>query len=303
MLVLVLMTLGGCARWEARWEKVEAKTGGIKFPKGRLSPDSVVLEIAIAQLDDSQTLSFEEFWSSLDQQKLELSVRQRIDQNGLRAAIMASYVPATMQRLIEPRPVELESLDLVEQQMAEKSLLEPKPRVLVHQRITNHDGEKYPIQTSEVFPEFSWTVRCDGLESFTTGKLVRGIFEIVTLPQGDGSVRLRITPQVHHGVVRPTIGVAERAFFFDSMQSVNRISELTLDVTMRPGETLVIAPTADVQDLGELFFGMPAAATGENNTPGHLTHRMLMVRVVQTQLDDLFGNSANQAKLTTTSRQ
>ncbi len=308
--LIMLLLLCSCARLDQ-----PKPTNSLQFDAGQMATDSVAFEIGIAQLDNTQIESFEEFWSVLDQQKLPLPVRQRIDQNGLRVAIMASQAPAVLQQLLEPRSLDLEVLDVVEQQLAAKNRMKPKPRMILHERIVNRDGETYPIQTSEIHAEYAWIVRNGELQTVGTGQLVRGLFEIMTLPQGDGSVRLRVTPQIQHGHVQSMIGVAERDFIYDAGQTATRLTDLTFDVTLRPGETLVIAPTADRQDLGRLFFG-PATpisplepdpekaleVTADQPTSTNLTHRMLLVRIVQTQLDDVFGKSLSADPLTTTFR-
>lgn len=363
LFVFVLsLFIGGCAHWD-RPQPPRTTV----FGSGTLAADAVAIEIGIAQLDDSQHESLEAAWRLLDQQKLPLAIRQTLDQNGLRVAIMASQAPAEFERLLKPRPLELEQLDIVEQQLAAKNKMEPKPRLIVHQRIVNHDGETYPIQTSEIHSQMEWTVKHDSAQTFGSGQSVRGLFEIMTLPQGDGSVRLRITPQIQHGMLQPKISVAERSFIFDKGQSVIQLNELLFDVPLKPGETLVVAPTADVADLGKLFFGhhrpkqlnshdlisdqphaekktlvqslneldlgplelgqldQLADRLGKESReksdeereeaelsgsprqtippqPDHLTHRILMIRVVQTQMDDVFGQSGSRERLTSTSR-
>ena len=296
--ILILVVLSGCARW-----KPPERPAEFKFPQGRMAKDAVALEIGVAQLDSSQTEKFESFWRSLDEQEVDLKNRKKLDQNGIRVAIMASHAPAVFNELLEPRPIEHEALDLVEQQMAARDLLEPKPRMIVHQRINNRDGQAYPIQTSDVHQEFSWVVHNGDFQNVGAGELVRGFFELTTLPQGDGTVRLKILPQIHHGQVRPTIGVAERSFFFDNSQKIAKIADLDFTVDLRPGETLVIAPTDDQAELGQLFFGStPATDTTDSAASNHkLTHRFLMIRVVQTQMDNLFGDSITSDRLTTTS--
>ncbi len=305
ILCLILATGEGCARWG------DDGNHGIKefkFPVGRLALDSVGLEICVAQLDDSQNELLEECWGLLDHQEIDLAVRKQLDRNGLRVAVMASHAPATLHELLVPRPVEFENLDLVEKQMAAQGKLEPKPRIINHRRTSNRDGQALPIATSEIHPQLSWTVRDDQSQSVATGKLVRGVFSVTTHPLGDGTVRLKFTPEIHQGDLRPTIGVADRAFFMDKQQQITKLPELAFTVNVRAGETVFVAPTADVQDLGHLFFGTPQVQPDSNQLTltgidevNHYTHRILMVRVVQTQIDDLFGNSAGSEKLTTTS--
>ena len=294
ILLLLLSMFSGCAGWEKPKPEVDV----VKFSPSQLSLDSVGLEIGLVQLDDSQTATIEAFWKILDAQKLPLATRQRLDQNGLRVGILSTYIPAIFQELTAPRPIELEELDTVEQHLAERDLLKPKSRMLVHQRITNHDGEAHPVQTSELRPQLSWVILNEDRQTVGSGNHVRGLFEVTTIPLGDGSVRLRFVPQIHHGEMQPTIGVAERAFCFDASQTIVNVDELSFDVSVRLGETVVIGPTADVQDLGALFFANDHRAADAHR---RLTHRMLLIRVVQTQLDDLFGNSVATEKLTTTS--
>ncbi len=153
ILAVCLIGYGGCARWDKSDTSRE-----FKFPQGRLASDAVALEVGIAQLDTSQRESFEHFWGLLDQQELPLAERQLMDQNGLRVAVMASHAPAILNELLSPRPLEYEDLTIVEKQMKVENRLEPKPRMVLHQRIANRDGQSHPIQTSKVHPQFSWTV-------------------------------------------------------------------------------------------------------------------------------------------------
>jgi hypothetical protein len=298
VLLYLALSMCGCARWRHPEKPTE-----FRFPQGRMAKDAVAIEIGIVQLDISQVETFEEFWKTLDQQAVDLPFRKRLDQNGIRVGIMASHAPATLNELLEPRPIELEVLDAVEQQMADRDMLEPKPRMIVHQRINNRNGQAHPIQTSDIQAAASWTVHQGDRQIVGSGELVRGFVEIITLPQGDGTVRIKLNPQIHHGQVKPTIGVADRSFFFDTSQTITKLTDLNFGVDLRPGESLMLAPTSDVADLGALFFG-PANAPGEGSAADkdqYLTHRMLMIRLVQTQMDNLFGEIPELDRLTTTS--
>jgi hypothetical protein len=256
-----------------------------------MTSDSVALEIGLVQLDDSQIELFEAFWNRLDHQKIDVAVRKNLDQNGLRAGSMPSNPPAAFLELIKPRPAEFESLDLVEQQMLERGQLELKTRMLIHQRIVNRRSDTYKVATSEQHPQYQWKVLRSGQESFGSGEWVQALVEINTSPQSDGSAKVRLTPRINYGPVQTTIGVGEREFAYDSGQAGQSLPELAMEVVLRPGETVVLAPTPDRADLGQLFFETLRPSVDTNRTPSHLTHRFLLVRLVQTQLDDLFGNA------------
>lgn len=269
-----------------------------KFVSGRMTSDSVALEIGLVQLDDSQSELFEALWSRLDHQKIDVATRKNLDQNGLRAATMASSPSAAFLELIQPRPVELESLDLVEQQMMAEGQLEPKSRMLIHQRIVNRRGEVYKVATSEQHAHYQWKVKRLGQDSFGTGEFVQALVEVSSSPQSDGNAKIRLTPLINYGPVQTAIGVGERQFTYDEGQAGQSLSELSLEVALRPGETVVLAPTPDRTDLGQLFFETIEPAHNPNRTPSHLTHRVLLIRLVQTQLDDLFGSAPSTEPLT-----
>ena len=293
LLLTSLLTSLGCAPLEPP----KKAPVGPSFGATRMTADAVVLEVGLVQLDDSQVDSFEQFWSRLDHQKFEQPIRQRLDQNGIRVGVMPSQPPGIFLQLVQPRPCELESLDLVQQQMAAQGKLEPKSRMLKHQRVVNRRSDTYRVETSEVHPQAQWEVRRDQQSSFGTGELVQAVYEITTSPQSDGTTRIRLAPRINYGPVQQTIGAGEQAFAYDSHQAGQLLSELGVEVVLRPGETIVLAPTSDRADLGKLFFDAIRPDEDSNRTPFHLTHRVLLVRLVQTQLDDLFGKAISSEPL------
>jgi hypothetical protein len=293
---LLIATLG-CSQWK----QVDNQTS-LAFPKTRIAPDAVGLELAVAQIDSDQAELFESFWNLLDSQELPLAVRQRLDQNGIRAAVMASHPPSMFHEIVGDRVIDVETLSSFEKQLHAKGLLKSPSRMIEHARISNREGQGHPIQTSAVHPEISWVVRSGTKQTVGSAKSVLGVMTVTTYPQGDGSVRLVLRPEIHHGQSRTRIGVAERSFLVEESQSVTPVDELKLDVTLRSGESIVLAPTSDVGDVGKVMFGVGEEALGVEKKPYHALHRMLLIRVVQTQMDDLFSNSNLGEKLTTTPR-
>ena len=287
----------GCARWEA-----PEKKSRMIFPKSRIALDAVGLELGIAQLDSGQADAFEDFWRSLDQQALPLDLRKRLDQNGIRAAIMQSPAPAILHELVSPQPIVIQELTELQKQLHAKGLWREQERMISHERISNREGEPHSILVSDFHPEISWVVRNGSMETPGFGQSVRGMMTVTTFPQGDGSVRLMFGPEIHHGQARPQI--AERSFLKQARQAVTRIDDLKFDVTLQAGESIVIAPTQDIAELGKLFFGVAQNAIESPGPPNRPvpTHRILLLRVVQTQMDDLFSDFNLVEKLTTTPR-
>ncbi len=307
-LVFAALTLAisGCANWKSK----ELET--IRFPQYKMSPDSVALELAVAQIDPQQQVDFDQLWLQLDEQKLALETRKRLDQNGLRAGVLPNQVPTTLCQLIQPQQPNHERLDTWQLQLLDQGKLDPASRLLIHKKVQIRAGEAKDIPSSDFVPESSWVVRNGNLQSVGVGTDVRGTWNLTTHPNGDGSVRLIVTPQLHHGKIRSEIGVAEGGFLFQARQKIQKLQELKFDVTLQPGETLMIAATPDLTDLGELFFTpwITADEVSEAKSPESVSRqamlwseqgsqRMLLVRLVHTQMDDLFAVPVTESRLST----
>ena len=223
--------------------------------------DAVGLEIGIAQLDTSQTETISRVWRSLDQQELSLETRQQLDRHGLKAAVMSQRPPSDFTSLVNPREVVLEELDGFQKQLYLNGKLKASDRMLVHDRISKRQGQSHSIPTSQTHPTLKWTIQTPATRNSretlveASANNVRGVFRIRTYPQGDGSVRVVVQPQIHHGDVTQQYGATAHGFKFDQQQTVSAPESLEFNVSLRSGETLVIGPTAEVIGLGHLFFG------------------------------------------------
>ena len=210
--------------------------------------DAVGLEIGIAQLDTDQTGAIDRVWRALDQQELSLETRQQLDKHGLKAAVMSQRPPSDFESLVNPRQVVLEELDGFHRQLYLKGKLKASERMLVHDRISNRQGESHAIPTSQVHPSLSWIIETPATHGSRETSIeqsaenVRGVIDIRTYPQGDGSVRVVVQPQIHHGDVTQQYGATASGFKFNQQQTIAAPESLEFDVSLRSGETLVIGP-------------------------------------------------------------
>ena len=282
---------------------------------------------------------------------------------------MSQQPPSDFGDLVNPREVVLEELDGFQKQLYLRGHLKATERMLTHSQISTRQGQPHPIQTSVLHPSLSWTVETpaplnsQANHAKASGNNVRGVLAIRTYPQGDGSVNVVVEPQVHHGRVTQRYGATANGFQFDQQQTVSVLEPLEFDVSLRAGETLVIGPTAEVAQLGHLFFGeidsnqddslttaadqllaeaaLATEAKPERDQQDRLPeldideskfdsivdkldinaidesmrdslgigaavrekpkpmHRLLMIRVIQTQLDDLFDQQLKVDPLST----
>lgn len=297
LIVVLTSLISGCAEWNQ-----SPSVGEFKLPKHRLSPDAVALELALAQIGESRVEQLEKLWQRLDQQEVPLAARKVLDLNGLRVAVIPAQMPAELGDILRPIEIEVDDLDEWQEELLEQGLLEPASPLKLHTKMQKRSGETSPVATSDVWPQQSWIVRNGDQHTVGVGQDVQGAWNVTAFPKGDGSVRLRLVPQIKHGVARPRIGVEEENFLFKTSQTELKLHELAVEVTILPGETVIVGPTSDLKDLGRLFFRPGSRMkvddfrhSKEESVP-ELEQRVLLIRLVQTQLDELFGWNKHQSE-------
>lgn len=221
-----------------------------------MNPGAVAVQLAVVQLDSDQREMFEQYWSQLDQMKLPLPVRKTADENGLRYAVMSPQVPIMLPQLLESRELDVSGLDDLKRQMAEAGLVKSPSRMVSHQRIENDTGEEYEITTSDVYPQKRWSiVDDDGAQLTGFGQLVKGVYRFSSFPKTDGSVRLVMLPEIHHGVAKNRFDVSQRTFLLNESQIETKVTPLEFAVDLKPGESLIVAPNGTSKGIGDLLFG------------------------------------------------
>lgn len=251
---LGILISGGCA--PLKDPSTTTGSNGFSITRSSMNPGAVAVQLAVVQLDSDQREMFEQYWGQLDQMKLPLPVRKMADDNGLRYAVMSPQVPNVLPQLLESRELDVSGLDDLKRQMAEAGLLKSPSRMVSHQRIENDTGEEYEITTSDVYPQKRWSI-ISGDEGALTGfgELVKGVYRFSSFPQTDGSVRLVMLPEIHHGVSKNRFDVSQRTFLLNESQIKTKVTPLEFTVDLKPGESLIVAPNGTSGGIGDLLFG------------------------------------------------
>lgn len=304
VLVLVIgSTLIGCgpSSWKGSWKSSDwesaqtyappESTGGLRG--NRMEPGSVALEIALAQLDAEQTAELESLMAKTDHQALDLELRKRLDRNGIWAGVLPSKPLAEMSHLLADQPIDVSQLQPWQVDFLEQQGRTTRSPLVLHERIQNGRGEEHPIPVSNTWAERSWVIHEGTGPSVGQGQNVRGYIVLRTYPTGDEGVRLIAVPQIRHGRTQAEYRVAEGSFAYGESQAKVVVDALKIDVRLRPGEILALSASATDGRLGSLLFGaadrsadLPHASPPDPDEP--VGRRLLLVRLVQTQRNDLF---------------
>jgi hypothetical protein len=236
-----------------------------------MSSDAVVLEVAFALLPSADAVE-QELWAEVDEQHLPIDVRRRLAANGFRSGLVGSPLPVALRRLLDDQ----QNSSAVRLSNGEPVLDELK----MQQRKQLGAGRRGDVVTSQTLEQISVLRMQEGRLVGQTYEQAQCRFAVRSFPQGDGRVRVELTPEIHHGKIRQRWVGDERALRLDAGQHHEEFEDLRLETVLSPGQTLIVAGTDDVKGLGRSFF-----AQGEG---ANFQRRLLLIRLAQTQLDDRF---------------
>jgi hypothetical protein len=239
----------------------------------RMHPDSISLEIAVAHVRAEDRPLLDKLWPQLDEQGVSIERRRMLDKNGLRCGVASQQLPAEFRQLVASD---------VERDM---------PALSSHQQIQIGFGESHVIEMAPLVPQLQWSViQADG--SSRTGQCADAafLFELRTYPIGNGTAEIELCPKIRHGSARPTLTAERDTFVLQPLLEQVSLNEIAVGCRLKPGETLIVGPSAGA-GIGGAIFGDP----GGENAP----LRLLLVRLAQTQMDDLFAPRRYQEPLTT----
>ena len=259
------MVGAGCSVWSRPAGK------SVHLPVPRLPPDSVVLETCSVRVP---LADYESLWDEVDEQHLPLELRRRLADNGFRCGLVGTSLPVVLRRLLSE-----DSSQLLGEMGSEIDMdVDVTPN---YRRMRLRAGRRGEILASSVrenihalFVEEDRRVR---------GQLFRQaqcVFGVRAFPQGDGQVRVQLTPEIHYGAPRRRFTARAAGLQFETRRDREVFEPLRLEAVLSPGETLLLTSTVDTKGLGDQFFSASAGGGG--------TRKLRLVRLAQTQYDDLF---------------
>jgi hypothetical protein len=267
LLFSLLVTSTGCSPWAA------TSAGNSLLKPPRMSADSVVLEFALVEIPHNENEEYERLWGKVDEQHLPTDLRRKLAANGLRCGVIGAQLPNWVRgQLDSPR----KSVELISDDgMA--SICESTTQGRVHCR----PGQQRAITVTDKRKELNIDEESEDQMLPVTYEEATCEFALVAEPQGDGRVRLELTPEISHGPPRQRWVGNDGLFRVDLTRDRKRFMDSQLVATLSPGQTLLVAAAPDAQNLGKAFFLEDAKS--------RRCRKILLVRLAQTQCDDLFA--------------
>jgi hypothetical protein len=266
------LAVTGCGPWSDAVDT--SRQLQLQLPQPQLPPDSVVLEVASVKLPADALTAEEELWKHVDEQHFPTSLRRALMENGFRFGLVGSRLPAVLRQALDS---DEDSLGVRGPDgRALRGILAPR------QRLQSRAGERQIIVASDPSEtDTAVLVYEDGTLSGKTCEDAQCIFSLRSFPKGDGRVELELTPEVQYGQPRNKYVGHDGIMVVDTMREREIFRQLRARATLSPGQTLLLTCTAKPWGLGRQFFVQPFAGVSEK--------KVLLIRLAQTQLDDLFS--------------
>ena len=275
------VSAAGCSTWTTN------PAGKSLLQPARMSPDSVVVEFAMLDLDEIAETRTAELWKEADEQQIPVETRKMLAAQGFRCGVVGNQLPSwvTDELVRQSKHLKLDKSD--QTAVISDVLTERRIQTRANQRRAVPVGLKCKellVSPSETDPTSSQSLaeaQCH--------------LSLVVEPQGDGKVALTLTPEIQHGPMHHRWVGQDGRFRLDASRDSVRFEELETVATLLPGQTLVLSALPGHGGLGRAF-----ASTTPSESLG--AGKIFLFRLAQTQFDDLFSPLQTRTPIATESR-
>ncbi len=267
LILLAQVPTAGCSSWN------ELSSEPLELPAARMSNESVALQITFVRVPTGKTDINSTLWQYIDEQLIDPEQRSHLNNNGFRCGIVGSQLPTVLRELLDEKE-------------SQSTLEAATPREIdslaMNRRINSKSGKRSEIVTSAPEDEMIVLYK-DQAGTKVTGKSfdqAQAILACRTFPQGDGATQIELMPEIHHGQPRKQWIAGEGTFHLMAGRDRELFSDLVMRTALFPGQTLIISSTPESRGLGHNFF--------VDISHGDPQQKLLLIRLAQTQRDDLF---------------
>ncbi len=246
-----------------------------------MSPDSATLDVFFVHSPFGDARVNEELWQEIDEQQIPIETRRRLSANGFRAGLISGQMPVCLSQLLELKgnvaPIGGAQTTALADVGSEEGPM------WSHQQI--RAGKRSEVVTSEIYAELPVLLSGpDGVTGETYGK-AQGVVAVRAIPEKDGRVLLEVVPELHHGDSQRNYSGSQGAWRIDMARPRLAFDDMAVSTYMTPGHMVVLSSLPSRQgSLGHNFL--------TTDSSGSLEQKLLVIRLSQTQHDELFEPTA-----------
>jgi hypothetical protein len=243
----------------------------------RMSSDSVALDVFFVRFPVGDAEANGPLWTDVDEMHLAAEVRQRLARNGFRAGLIGGQVPTSLSKLLEFKDKPAPRCQSLENQAVD---LEQEPRV-VRRHMELRAGVRTEVIASDVQDEMPILLCCPTGVEGETFRSAQAVLAIKAMAERDGRVRVQLVPEIHHGESKLRYVSTQGALRIQPGRAKRAFEDMTMEAVLAPGHILLVSTLLDrPSTLGHRCF--------TENADGHVEQKLLVLRLAQTQHDELF---------------
>lgn len=248
------------------------------------APETVHLDVVFLNYPEGDAEINRDLWQRIDEQQIPVALRSRLQANGLRIGVIDSQLPEGLEKRLQltDKPLQTET-QLVADQLESDSPVRQRSLQIRAGRRAN------VICTGEHQKHAEMSILVRGENGEVTGKTYRkvsGMFAARAYPEGDGRVRLDLTPEIEHGDPQRRFDQSEGMLRVDFGPAHERFEPLRMEVVLSPGQMVVVG--AAPGRPGSLGYRLFSEAVQDRKL-----QKLLIVRVARTGYEDSFqGDTA-----------
>lgn len=274
---LLLLCVVGCASWTGDKGTHTAEKASL-LPQPKLNPDSVIIETVLVRFPAEMAADLErEVWQLSNEGIADITVRRRLDQNGLRAGVIYGELPSLIRQQLEQTANQQKTNALEHAGLAAD--VDNRMR-----RLQCRAGRPKELLVKPELPESLTIISTRDGEHLSGETFERPaiLLDLRVTPHGDGSATVNLVPQVQHGEHRQMFVHSDLGTRPEMRRGLQTWNELKMSAKLSAGQILVVSSSSPPKALGNAFF---VSKTTENSEERVL----LLVRLAESQLDDLFA--------------
>lgn len=225
----------------------------------RTSPDSVTLEIFQARIPLDKQRTADAVWDEIDEQRFDADLRRQLVANGLRAGVVGGVPPEVISDLLalESELPQSSAVRVISNQSA-------VPRVTRQVKQLNRRDEM-SLQASDVRDVAQVLLNENGVFGGRTFEQVQGVYTLQAEAVAGQRVRVRLTPELHHGDLRNRRVGSDQGIFLSTVSREREVfNALAMETELAPGELLILGCVPDASaSLGGVFHTASAGGQDE----------------------------------------
>jgi hypothetical protein len=273
----VLSLAAGCSLLSVDPQQPDAAPKGLAKV---LADDRIAVEVFFVHVPAADQPQIDDAWREVDEQALPATLRQNLGQHGFRVGVVGSQLPSAIDEILRTQG----STATASQAQADISEAQP---IVSRQELRLRPGKRGEIVPSPVHEKLTVMTWKDGELTGRTYESVQGKFRVQCQPQGDGRVRVELTPELHHGKPKRQWIGDDGVWRLDTGQERILFEELRISALLSPSQYLLIAARDQpLRSLGRDFLS--------SANSGKPVQKLLVLRLVKSDYDDTLATLADE---------